>query len=124
MIRLKRAYDPPSRDDGKRILIDRLWPRGLKKEEANIDEWVREIAPSNALRKWFGHDPRKWETFKKKFFNELDEHEEIIEKILDILKSSSITLVYASKEERFNNAIALKEYIETRMHGRAKKKAA
>ncbi len=71
MIKIKRVYDHPSKDDGKRILIDRLWPRGLKKEDAQIDEWIKDIAPSNQLRKWFNHDPKKWDEFKSRFFTEL-----------------------------------------------------
>ena len=79
MLKLKRVYEQPSRDDGKRILIDRLWPRGLKKENARIDEWIKEIGPSTELRKWFSHDPKKWEEFKKRFFKELQKNQEMVD---------------------------------------------
>ena len=122
MVKIKRVYDPPSHDDGKRILIDRLWPRGLKKEDARIDEWIKELAPSTELRKWFGHDPEKWEGFKKRFFSEIHERQDLIDGIIDAARKGAVTLLYGSKEKRFNNATALKEYLEARMsvHGREK----
>ena len=124
MIKIKRVYDRPSQDDGKRILIDRLWPRGLKKEDAQIDEWVKELAPSNELRKWFGHDPDKWGEFRKRFFSELHEHEDLVEGINGAARKGTVTLLFGSMEERFNNAVALKEYIESRVKASERKKAA
>lgn len=115
MVKIKRVYDEPSRDDGKRILIDRLWPRGLKKEDARIDEWRKEVTPSNELRKWFNHDPKKWVEFEKRFFTELHEQEDMVEGIISAARKGTVTLLFGSKEERFNNAAALKEYIEARM---------
>jgi len=124
MIRIKRIYDPPSRDDGKRILIDRLWPRGLKKEVTKIDEWLKEIAPSTELRKWFGHDPAKWGEFKRRFYAELNEKPGMIDEIVKAARKETVTLLFGSKEEHYNNAAALKEYIEARMDIPGKKKTA
>jgi len=124
MIKIKRVYDQSSQDDGKRILIDRLWPRGLKKEDAQIDEWLKEIAPSNELRKWFNHDPNKWSEFKKKFFTELLGKRDMVEGIINTARKGTVTLLFGSKEERFNNAVALKEYIDSRMNASERKKAA
>ncbi len=125
MVKIKRAYDPPSAGvDGKRVLIDRLWPRGLRKEDARIDEWMREIGPSNELRKWFGHDPEKWVEFKKRFFSELNEKPDMVDKIVEAARRDTVTLLFGSKEKRFNNAVALKEYIEARMRASERKRAA
>jgi uncharacterized protein YeaO (DUF488 family) len=124
MIKIKRVYNEPSQDDGKRILIDRLWPRGLKKEDAQIDEWLKEIAPSNELRKWFNHDPNKWGEFKNRFFMELQGKLEMVERIANLAQKGSVTLLYGSKEERFNNAVALKEYIGAKMNVSKRKKVA
>ena len=124
MIKIKRVYDRSSQDDGKRILIDRLWPRGLKKEDAQIDEWLKEIAPSNELRKWFNHDPNKWSEFKKKFFTELLGKRDMVEGIINTARKGTVTLLFGSKEERFNNAVALKEFIDSRMNASERKKAA
>ncbi len=124
MLKIKRVYEPPSRDDGKRILIDRLWPRGLKKENAHIDEWVKDVAPSTGLRQWFNHDPGKWGEFKKRFFAELDAERESVESIILAARKGTVTLLFGSKEERFNNAAALKEYLDSRMKTGERKKAA
>lgn len=113
MIKIKRAYDQPSKTDGKRILVDRIWPRGIKKEEAKIDFWLKEIAPSRKLRKWFSHDPRKWEQFKERYLSELRLKNKELEKLKEIIKKNKVTtLVYGAKEKRFNQAIALKEHLE------------
>jgi uncharacterized protein YeaO (DUF488 family) len=115
IIRIKRIYDDPKEDNSFRILVDRLWPRGLSKEKTRINLWQKDIAPSNTLRKWFGHDEKKWEEFKRKYFKELDKksNSETVDEIIKMAKEhSSITLLYGAKEERFNNAAALKEYLE------------
>ncbi len=124
MFKVKRVYDQPSRDDGKRVLIDRLWPRGLKKETAHIDEWMKEIAPSTELRKWFGHDQEKWNEFKKRFFAELNAEGDRIDSLVAVARKGTVTLLFGSKEERHNNAVALKEYLDSRMKGAEGKKAA
>ena len=123
-IKLKRVYEPASWNDGTRILVDRLWPRGLKKEEAHVDEWMRDIALSSELRKWFGHDPAKWSEFKRRFFKELQGKQEQIDRIAGLARKGPVTLLFGSREERFNNASALKEYIETGMSASERKKAA
>jgi uncharacterized protein YeaO (DUF488 family) len=112
MIEIKRIYDPAAAEDGIRILVDRLWPRGLSKSDAKVDLWLKEIAPSHELRKWYAHDPGKWVEFKKKYFKELDERKELVNLILEKVKQGNLTLLFGSKEKRYNNAMALKEYIE------------
>jgi uncharacterized protein YeaO (DUF488 family) len=121
LIRVERIYDNPkgNNNDGFRILVDRLWPRGLSKDKVRIDLWQKEIAPSNSLRKWFGHDEKKWNEFKRRYFKELDGKKELVNVILSKVKnesisSSTIILLYGTKEDRFNNAVALKEYVEDR----------
>jgi len=114
MLKIKRVYDPPSPADGKRILIDRLWPRGLRREDAHIHEWRKDVAPSSELRKWFGHDPKKWDEFRKRFFKELQEKRGAVDVIVRLAQNGTVSLVYGSREERFNNAVALKEYIESK----------
>lgn len=115
---LKRVYEKPTAEDGKRILVERLWPRGLKKEEAKIDEWLKDIAPSTELRKWYSHDPAKWIEFKKRYWKELEAKNEkdFVMKLAKESKESKVTFVFGSKEEKLNNAKALKEYIETRLN--------
>ncbi len=113
MIVLKRIYDKPEEEDGYRILIDRLWPRGVSKEEAKINLWLKEVAPSNELRKWFSHDVKKWDDFKAKYKNELKEILEISQKIKQIEKEEKIvTLLYSAKDEKHNNAVVLKEFLQ------------
>lgn len=114
MIRTERIYDA-STSGGLRILVDRLWPRGLAKEEAAMDLWLKEIAPSNELRKWFGHDPAKWEEFKKRFFQELDQKTDLVDQIISKAKESDLVFLYAAKDEKHNNAVALKEFVEAKM---------
>ncbi len=111
MIRIKRVYDPAERGDGKRILIDRLWPRGLKKEELKLDEWLKEIAPSNDLRKWFSHDPKKYVEFKKRYARELEDKSEILKKIKAESKKRTVTILFSAKDAEHNNATALKELL-------------
>jgi len=111
-IRLKRVYDTPEKSDGRRILVERLWPRGLTKEKAQADLWAKEIAPSTELRKWYAHDPDKWPEFKTRYAAELDANPEQVQAILEEIRKGTVTFLFASKEERFNSAVALKEYIE------------
>ena len=112
-IRLKRAYDPAEEDDGQRILVDRMWPRGIPKDKARIDWWPKDIAPSKELRQWFNHDPDKWDKFRERYFQELQQHHQILEDLLKMADRTRVTLVFSSREERTNNAAALKDYLET-----------
>ena len=114
MIKIKRIYESPARDDGVRILVDRLWPRGLSKEKAKVDLWLKEVAPSDRLRKWYSHDPQKWDQFKQNYFKELEHPQEGIRLIVEKMREGNVTFLFSSKEERLNNAVALKEYIEAR----------
>jgi uncharacterized protein YeaO (DUF488 family) len=111
-IQLKRAYDAPAASDGFRVLVDRLWPRGVSKEEAHLDLWLKEIAPSTELRKWFGHDPDKWDEFQRRYFHELDEHPDEIAQLQEHLHKGPVTLVYSARDEEHNDAVALKEYLQ------------
>ena len=111
-ISLKRAYEAPSRSDGCRILVERLWPRGLSKQDAKIDLWAKEAAPSTELRRWFSHEPDKWAEFKRRYFKELRARRESLEPIRERVRAGQVTFVFASRETRFNNAVALKEYVE------------
>jgi uncharacterized protein YeaO (DUF488 family) len=111
-IRMKRIYEPPSKKDGFRMLVDRLWPRGISKEKARIDLWLKEVAPSNELRKWSGHKEERWREFKKRYFGELKNKKELLDIIIEKSRKSGVTLLYAAKNEKHNNAVALKEYIE------------
>lgn len=115
MFKIKRIYDPPTEDDGFRILVDRLWPRGLSKKKARVDLWLKDIAPSPELRKGFCHDPQKWTEFKKKYFRELIDKKELIHLIIKEGEKQNVTLLYGAKDEEFNNAVALKEYIEDKI---------
>jgi len=113
MIRVKRVYETAEMSDGFRILVDRLWPRGLTKERARIDLWLKDVAPSNELRKWFSHDPERWAEFKSRYFEELDNDKtELLKLILKKTEEGVVTLLYAAKNEDNNNAVALKDYIE------------
>jgi len=113
MIKTKRVYDLPDENDGFRILVDRLWSRGLSKEKALVDLWLKNIAPSDELRRWYGHDPEKWKEFKRRYFEELKQKRELVDQIVEKAKKDVVTLLYSTKETKFNNATALKEYIET-----------
>jgi uncharacterized protein YeaO (DUF488 family) len=112
MIRIKRVYDPPASSDGERILVDRLWPRGMTKEKARIDDWLKDLAPSDGLRKWYGHDPEKWVQFKRKYFQELKGQEAGINLLRKRIREGTVTFLYQAKNEKINNAVALKEYLE------------
>ncbi len=111
MIKIKRIYDPASPDDGKRIYIDRLWPRGMKKEEVKIDEWVKEISPSDSLRKWFGHDPSKYAEFKRRYKKELEKQSEILERIKKEGTRKTVTLLFSAKDVEHNNATVMRELL-------------
>jgi len=113
LIKIKRIYDKPTKEDGFRILVDRLWPRGISKEKAKVDLWAREIAPSDDLRKWFSHDPEKWEDFRIKYEKELKGKRELLHEIKQAEKEKGIvTLLYSAKDEEHNNAVALSVIIE------------
>jgi uncharacterized protein YeaO (DUF488 family) len=113
---IKRAYEDPGPQDGIRIFVDRLWPRGISKEKADIDVWLKDIAPSNALRKWFGHDADKWEEFKRRYYRELNTGgSKAVERLLEKARKGRVTFVFGAKNERLNNAEALKEYIKERL---------
>jgi uncharacterized protein YeaO (DUF488 family) len=120
MIKIERIYNNPRANrNGSRILVDRLWPRGLSKDKVMVDLWEKDIAPSNSLRKWYGHDKKKWDEFKIRYFRELEKNDDSVNKILEKVKKGSITLLYSTKEEKFNNAVALKEYLEKEITRRA-----
>lgn len=111
-IKIKRIYEKPHENDGTRILIDRLWPRGINKKEANIDSWLKNLAPSTELRKFFSHDRQKWNEFKYSYINELKNKRELLDNIKNELIKNNITLLYGAKDEKCNNAVVLKEYLE------------
>ncbi len=111
-IQVKRAYDPPSPRDGDRILVDRLWPRGISKDELKLDSWMKEVAPSNDLRKWFHEGDHKWEDFRKRYFKELGAQPEQVAELRKKARGHTVTLIYGSKDEQHNNAVALKEYLQ------------
>jgi uncharacterized protein YeaO (DUF488 family) len=109
MIKIKRVYEKPEDEDGIRILVDRLWPRGLTKEKASVDLWLKDIAPSTELRKWFGHDPEKWNEFKKRYLAELNENKKSVAMLKEQLTNGVVTLIFGAKDEEHNEALVLKE---------------
>jgi uncharacterized protein YeaO (DUF488 family) len=112
-VKIKRAYEKPASSDGERILVDRVWPRGVSKEELKIGAWLREIAPSTALRKWFAHDPVKWPEFKRRYFAELEAQRESVDELRKLAAHKTVTLLFGAKDEENNQAVALKEYLGT-----------
>jgi len=114
MIKIKRAYDEVSDDDGYRILVGRLWPRGVTRERAVIALWLKDVAPSTELRKWFGHDPKKWDEFKERYWKELDDRQKDVDIILKKAREGTVTLIYSARDREHNTAQALKQYIELR----------
>ena len=112
MMKIKRIYDPYAKDDGKRVLVDRLWPRGIKKEDARCDLWLKDLAPSTGLRKWFSHDPANWQEFKKRYRKELEDRQDMIEDLRRESRKGTVTLLFAAKDSERNNAVVLKEVIE------------
>lgn len=119
MICLKRSYDPSSPDDGQRILVERLWPRGVAKQRAALDLWLKEIAPTPALRKWFAHDPAKWKQFQQRYWKELRDNPAVAV-LRDKARHGTVTLIYAAKDQEHNGALALKEFLEKRLSKRGK----
>ena len=115
-IDLKRAYDPPAKSDGRRILVDRVWPRGIAKDDLQIDAWLKDLAPSTGLRKWFGHDPTKWDEFKKRYARELEQRPEALEGLVEKARAGHVTLVFGAKDTEHNNAVALREHLERRLN--------
>lgn len=111
MIKLKRIYEAPSNDDGIRILVERLWPRGISKEKAKVDEWLKELSPSPVLRKWFGHDPAKWEEFQTRYQKELSQNEELAKELKRKARGKTVTFVYAARDEEHNSARLLKDFL-------------
>jgi uncharacterized protein YeaO (DUF488 family) len=112
MIKVKRIYDPPSPDDGLRFLVDRIWPRGLSKEAVKLDAWLKELAPTNELRHWYGHDPARWNVFQRRYFAELDKIPTVKQTILPAERRGTVTLLFAARDIEHNNAVALKSYLE------------
>ncbi|GJM41978.1 MAG: hypothetical protein DHS20C20_22600 [Ardenticatenaceae bacterium] len=115
MIQLKRAYDKPEKADGRRFLVDRLWPRGVKKENLALSVWLKEVAPSNELRHWFGHDPQKWPDFQQRYRDELDAKPESIQPLLTAAQEGKIMLVYGARDTKHNDAVVLKAYLEEKL---------
>jgi len=113
-ILLKRAYEPAAKSDGKRVLVERLWPRGVKKEALHLDTWMKDVAPSTQLRKWFNHDPKKWDEFRKRYFAELGANSDSWHDLIENAPNR-LTLVYSSHDHEHNNAVALREYLEKKM---------
>jgi uncharacterized protein YeaO (DUF488 family) len=110
-VKLKRAYEPPAPDDGTRILIDRLWPRGLSKEAAALDLWMKEIAPTTELRKWFAHDPARWEEFRRRYADEVRQNAEMLKELGTLARQGPVTLVYSARDDAHNDAIVLREVL-------------
>ncbi|MBT9260384.1 MAG: DUF488 domain-containing protein [Clostridiales bacterium] len=113
-VRIKRVYEPPSPEDGYRVLVDRLWPRGLKKEEAAVDLWAKELAPTTDLRQWFGHDPSRWEGFQRRYREELKapDAQKVLAELKEKARHTTVTLLFAAKDEDHNNAVVLQELLE------------
>jgi uncharacterized protein YeaO (DUF488 family) len=110
-IRVKRAYDPPARADGRRLLVDRLWPRGVRKNAAALDDWLRDVAPSSALRAWFDHDPTRWDEFRRRYAEELRKQRPLLQQLRRLARQAPITLVYGARDESHNNAVALRRIL-------------
>ena len=115
MIKTKRAYEKPAKEDGTRYLVERLWPRGVTKNSMKIEAWLKDVAPSADLRRWFSHDPAKWQEFRRKYFAELDAHPDAWAPLLEAARRGPVTLVYSARDPERNSAIALKSYLESRL---------
>jgi uncharacterized protein YeaO (DUF488 family) len=116
-IRAKRVYDPPDAEDGLRVLVDRLWPRGVRKDEAKLALWLKDIAPSDDLRRWFGHDPARFAEFSRRYWAELGANKQAVSQMKDLLKTGPVTLLYAAHDEEHNNARVLADYLKSRARG-------
>jgi uncharacterized protein YeaO (DUF488 family) len=116
-IRTRRVYEPPTPDDGARLLVDRLWPRGVKKEKLRLTGWLKEVAPGDSLRQWFSHDPERWGEFQRRYIAELEEHPRAWQPILQAARDGRVTLLFAAKDEAHNNAVALKAFLEQKLGG-------
>ncbi len=116
MIQVKRAYERASRNDGARFLVERLWPRGVKKEELRIDGWLKDVAPSTELRQWFSHDPAKWGEFRRRYFRELQKNADAWKPLLTHARRGAVTLVYSAYDTEHNNAVALRDFLESQMN--------
>ncbi len=114
MIALKRVYEKAARGDGKRFLVERLWPRGVKKEALELDAWMKDVAPSAELRRWFAHDPKKWDEFRCRYYGELNAHPAACQPILDAARRGKVTFLYSSHDSEHNNAVVLREYLESK----------
>jgi len=110
-VRLKRAYDPPAHSDGTRVLVDRLWPRGVRKAEAGLDDWLKDLAPSAELRKWFGHDPARWREFERRYAAELAQHAEELDELRTLARKGPLTLVFGARDEEHNDAVVLRNVL-------------
>jgi uncharacterized protein YeaO (DUF488 family) len=110
-VKLKRAYEPRASGDGTRVLVDRLWPRGVRKSEAAIDRWIKDIAPSTALRKWFGHDPDRWQEFRRRYAMEIRDHPDLLAELRDLARKGPITLVFSAHDELHNDAVVLRDIL-------------
>ena len=119
MIKTKRVYESPGTDDGTRFLVERLWPRGIKKESLQMDGWLKDVAPSDGLRRWFGHDPARWTEFRDRYFAELNERPEAVKPIVEASRQGNVTLLYSARDTAHNNAAALKEHLSERLHAAA-----
>ena len=124
MIKLKRAYESAAADDGTRYLVERLWPRGVTKQALRLDAWLKDVAPSDGLRRWFSHDPAKWKEFRRRYTAELNANAEAWEPILEAGRRAPVTLVYSAHDTEHNNAVALKEYLEARLRRTSRPKSA
>jgi uncharacterized protein YeaO (DUF488 family) len=111
-IKIKRVYEQPDKKDGERILVDRLWPRGLTKEKASVDLWLKEIAPSTELRKWFAHDPKKWKSFRGRYETEIRHNDDLIKVLKDKAREGTVTLIYGARDQKHNEALVLKQFLE------------
>ncbi len=111
-IQVKRVYDEPSPSDGERVLVDRVWPRGVRKADARLDQWLKDVAPSSDLRKWYGHDQSRWEEFKQRYFRELDGKSELVDRLAQCAGERRVTLLFGAKDREHNNAVALRDYLQ------------
>jgi uncharacterized protein YeaO (DUF488 family) len=116
-IRTRRVYDPPAREDGARLLVDRLWPRGLKKDRLQLTSWLKEVAPGDSLRQWFNHEPERWKEFQRRYAAELEKRPRAWQPILEAARTGRVTLLFAAKDEQHNNAVALKDFLERKLSG-------